>query len=54
VEVDENLHRKELLPDELQEAFRRISRLRNPTLWQRIWRWLRRAWLSLLPRKRPE
>lgn len=38
VELDENLQRKGLNPDEVSDAFNRIDRLRNPRLLQRIWR----------------
>lgn len=41
MEVDENVRRKELSEGELNEALARIERLKNPSLWMRIWRALR-------------
>lgn len=38
MEVDENLQRKALSADELNDAFTRMERLRNPGLFSRIWR----------------
>lgn len=38
LEIEENLHRRNLTPDELAEGFSRINRLRHPPLLVRIWR----------------
>ncbi len=38
LEIEENLHRRNLTPDELAEGFSRIDRLRHPPLPVRIWR----------------
>ena len=38
MEVDENLQRRALSADELNDAFTRMERLRNPGFFSRIWR----------------
>jgi len=38
MEVDENLQRRALSADELNDAFTRMERLRNPGFLTRIWR----------------
>ena len=37
MEIDENLHRKNLSPDEIADAYLRLEKLRRPPLWKRIW-----------------
>lgn len=38
IEIDENLHRKALAPDEVADAYERLKRLQTPSLSMRIWR----------------
>lgn len=40
IEIDENLHRKALTHDELDDAYERLDRLSNPGLWVRFKNWL--------------
>ena len=47
MEVDENLHRKELSGAELDAAFARIERLKNPSLWTRVWNAIRAFFRSI-------
>lgn len=37
LEIEENLHRRNLTPDELAEGFNRIDRLRKPNVFEKIW-----------------
>ena len=50
LELDENIQRKELLPDEIQEGRDRIERLRNPTRLRRILMFFQRLWKRLFRR----
>lgn len=50
MELDENIQRKELLPDEIQDGRDRIDRLRNPSTWRRILLFFKRLWQRLLRR----
>ena len=52
MELDENIHRKELLQEEIQEGLDRLERLRNPTLLDRIGRFFQRLWMRLFRRGR--
>ena len=36
MEIDENIHRKNLNPDELADAYGRMKKLKNPGIWLRI------------------
>jgi len=38
MEIDENLHRRPLNPDELADGYSRLTRLRNPGFFRRLWR----------------
>ena len=38
MEIDENLHRRSLSPDELADGYARLTRLKNPGFFRRIWR----------------
>ena len=38
IEIDENVHRKPLPPDELAEGYERLRRLQTPPLLVRLWR----------------
>lgn len=37
MEIDENLHRRNLSPDELAEAYTKLEKIRNPGFFRRIW-----------------
>lgn len=50
VELDENLQRKGLHPDEVSDAFNRIDRLRNPGFFRLVWRAILRFFLRLFGR----
>jgi len=41
MEIDENLHRRSLSPDELADGYARLTRLKNPGFFRRIWRKIR-------------
>jgi ParB family chromosome partitioning protein len=41
IEIEENVQRKQLTPEELAEALARLDRLKNPGWLRRVWRWLR-------------
>lgn len=36
MELDENLHRKDLTPTEVLDGFKRLEQLRRPSLWKRL------------------
>ncbi|WP_319562358.1 ParB N-terminal domain-containing protein [Marispirochaeta sp.] len=38
MEIDENLHRRPLNPDELSDGYTRLTKLRNPGFFRRLWR----------------
>ena len=38
IEIDENIHRRPLTPDELADAYERLEKLQTPPLLIRIWR----------------
>jgi ParB family chromosome partitioning protein len=40
MEIDENLHRKSLAPEELADAYVKLDRLRRPSFFLRIKQWL--------------
>ena len=51
LEIEENLHRKNLSADELAEGYRRLNRLRNPGFFLRIWLAIKKFFLRLFGRK---
>jgi len=52
MELDENIHRKELLPEEIQDGLDRIEKLKNPTLFARVGKFFQRLWARLFRRGR--
>ncbi|MBN1646878.1 MAG: ParB N-terminal domain-containing protein [Spirochaetales bacterium] len=38
LELDENVHRRNLSPDELADGYTRLNKLKNPGIFVRIWR----------------
>jgi ParB family chromosome partitioning protein len=52
VEIEENSTRKDFTSDEMADALVRLDSLRNPSLWQRFCRWIRRILEKLGIRKR--
>ena len=38
IEIDENIHRRPLTPDELAEAYERLEKLQTPPFLIRVWR----------------
>lgn len=53
MEVDENLQRRPLSADELNDAYTKIEKLRNPSLLSRIWRAIVRLFRNLFRRRTP-
>ena len=41
LEIEENVQRKDLTPDELADGYERLHRLQNPGFIKRLFRWLR-------------
>lgn len=50
MELDENIHRKDLLQDEIQDGLDRIEKLKHPTIFDRIGRFFQRLWARLFRR----
>jgi ParB family chromosome partitioning protein len=44
LELEENIQRRDLSPEELSDGFDRLDKLRNPTLIKRIFRCIRSIW----------
>jgi ParB family transcriptional regulator, chromosome partitioning protein len=38
MEIEENLHRRNLTPDELAEGFLRLEKMKNPGFFTRLWK----------------
>ncbi len=38
LEIDENVHRKSLTPDELADGYERLQRMKNPGFFVKLWR----------------
>jgi ParB family chromosome partitioning protein len=51
LEMEENLHRRNLSADELAEGYRRLDKLRNPGFFRRIWNAIRSFFKRLFGRK---
>jgi ParB family chromosome partitioning protein len=51
IEIEENTQRKNLTSDELAEAYFRLDRLRNPSLFRRIWDAVRRFFARIFSRE---
>ena len=55
MELEENNQRKEFTNEELLEGYRRLEKLRNPSIWRKIAKLLKRFWefiSSLFPKKK--
>jgi ParB family chromosome partitioning protein len=50
LEIEENIHRRSLATDELSEGFTRLERLKNPSIFARIWQAIVRFFRRLLGR----
>lgn len=51
LEMDENILRKDLTPEEIREGNERLEKLRNPSLFTRIGAFFRRMWKKLFGRR---
>jgi ParB family chromosome partitioning protein len=52
IEIEENIQRLELSPEELAEGMDRLQRLRHPGLLARIWNFILRIIRALFPARR--
>ena len=52
LELDENVHRRNLSPDELADGYARLNKLKNPGFFRKIWRAIVRFFKRLFKRKR--
>lgn len=52
IELQENVHRKDFSPEELLEGYRRLDKLRNPTVVQKIARFFGKLFRRIFRRKR--
>ncbi len=51
LEIDENVHRKSLTPDELADGYERLQRLKNPGFFAKLRQKIRRFFQKLFGRK---
>ena len=51
IELDENIYRRSLSPDELADGFARIDKLKNPGFFRRIWLFIVSLWKKLFGKK---
>ena len=51
LEIEENLHRKNLSADELADGYKRLHKLRNPGFFLRLWNAIKRFFKRLFGRK---
>jgi len=52
LEIEENMQRKSLTPDELADAYRRLEKLKNPGFFQRVVIWLGELFKRLFKKRR--
>ncbi len=52
MEIEENLHRRNLTPDELAEGFLRLEKLKNPGFFKRFWQAIKTFFARLFRKKR--
>ena len=52
MEIDENLHRRPLSPDELADGYSRLTRMRNPGFFRRIWNVVTAFFRKIFKKKR--
>ena len=52
IEIDENVHRKPLSPDELADALDRLEKLKRPAVGKRVWRNVKGFFQKLFSRSR--
>ncbi len=52
VEIEENVQRLDLSPEEIAAGMARLEKLRHPTLLARIWAFILRVLRSIFPEKR--
>ena len=50
MEIDENLHRRSLSPDELADGYARLTRLKNPGFFSRVWQKIREIFRRIFRR----
>ena len=48
MELEENNQRKEFTNEELLEGYKRLEKLRNPSLWRKIVIFLKKLWNSII------
>lgn len=48
MELEENNQRKEFTNEELLEGYKRLEKLRNPSLWRKIVLFLKKLWNSII------
>lgn len=54
LEIDENIHRKELTPDEIKDGYERLEKLNKPPVMKRIGLFFKQLWAKLFRRKNKE
>jgi ParB family transcriptional regulator, chromosome partitioning protein len=52
IEIDENIHRKPLTPDELEDGYERLRKLQTPPFFVRLRRAIVAFWKRLFSKKR--
>ena len=52
LELDENIHRTQLMPEEIREGYDRISKLLNPSLGRRVGMFFKRLWARIFGKRK--
>lgn len=52
MEIEENLHRRNLAADELADGYDLLERIKHPSIFRRFWNLLRRFFKALFGKKR--
>ena len=47
IEIEENVQRQELSPEELSQGWQRLQKLKNPGIFKRIWRFVVRLFKAI-------
>ena len=52
LEMDENIHRKNLTPEEVSDGFLKLERLSRPGFFKRVWNFIKKFFRKLFKKKK--